>query len=419
MQEIHMRILVHDRSGHPFQVQLSRELSRRGYQILHSYGAFFQTPKGALARKPTDPDNFEVAGIHLSHPFQKYSLLKRRFQEIEYARRLVRQIKEFQPGVVILANMPADALSVVYRECRGQEVKLVFWVQDLYGIAIKRILAKKLPLLGSVIGEYYIRLERQLLKQSDEVILITDDFVSLMNEWGIAEDKTHVVPNWAPLAEMPVRPKQNQWSTEHQIADKFCLLYAGTLGMKHNPNLLLQLALHFRTKPDVRILVISEGLGADWLRDKKQEYDLENLMLKGFQPFEQLPDAFAAADILIAILEAEAGRFSVPSKVLSYLCARRPLLLAVPPENLAARIVSKNEAGLVVHPASVEAFIDAADILVANSALRQEYANKALAYANDHFNIEGIGDKFERIIVRGSRRVHAVPRPAEQQMPAL
>ncbi len=31
-----MRILVHDYSGHPFQAQLSRELARRGHDVVHS-----------------------------------------------------------------------------------------------------------------------------------------------------------------------------------------------------------------------------------------------------------------------------------------------------------------------------------------------------------------------------------------------
>ncbi|RYJ01060.1 MAG: glycosyltransferase WbuB, partial [Actinomycetales bacterium] len=31
-----MKVVVHDFSGHPFQVQLSRELARRGHDVVHS-----------------------------------------------------------------------------------------------------------------------------------------------------------------------------------------------------------------------------------------------------------------------------------------------------------------------------------------------------------------------------------------------
>jgi hypothetical protein len=36
-----MRILISDYSGHPFQVQLSRELARRGHGVTHSYSTGF------------------------------------------------------------------------------------------------------------------------------------------------------------------------------------------------------------------------------------------------------------------------------------------------------------------------------------------------------------------------------------------
>ena len=393
-----MRILIHDRPGYPFPVQLSRELARRGYQVLHSYGTFFQSPKGALTRTAADPANFNIAGIELNKPFQKYSFLKRVFQEIAYSRLLISQIQAFCPDVAIFADTPSDAQAIVYRKCRSWGVKRIFWVQDLYGIAVHQILGKKAPLLGNLVGHCYIRLDQHLLRQSDEVVLITEDFQTILDKWGIERSKTHVVPNWAPITDLPVRPKANPWARALGVADKFCILYAGTLGMKHNPGLLLQLAQHFKENESIRVVVVSEGLGAEWLKERKQEQGVENLLLTGYQPFSQLPDVLGSADILVAILEPEAGIFSVPSKVLSYLCAQRPVLLAVPPENLAARIVSKSKAGLVVHPADEDAFVAAADTLVQSAGLRQQYAANAFAYAVEHFDINRIGDRFERII---------------------
>ena len=66
-----MRIVVNDYSGHPFQIELSRELARRGHSVLHLYSADFQTPKGDLLRKPEDPDGFAIKGVTLGEPFQK------------------------------------------------------------------------------------------------------------------------------------------------------------------------------------------------------------------------------------------------------------------------------------------------------------------------------------------------------------
>ena len=81
-------IAVHDYSGHPFQVQLSRELARRGYRVTHYHCPSFSTPKGKLERDAHDPDTFRVEPVKLRRPFAKYSGARRFFQEIEYGWRL-------------------------------------------------------------------------------------------------------------------------------------------------------------------------------------------------------------------------------------------------------------------------------------------------------------------------------------------
>jgi glycosyltransferase involved in cell wall biosynthesis len=263
-------------------------------------------------------------------------------------------------------------------------------------------LKKKIPGFGHAVGLYYVNLERSLLRKSDEVVLITEDFRPLMERWGIARDRVHVIPNWAPLEELPLQPKDNEWARTHQLHEEFCFLYSGTLGLKHNPELLVQLAVRFREDTAVRVVVISQGLGADYLKKRRAELELDNLIIMGYQPYEQLPQVLGAADVLVALLEPDAGVFSVPSKVLTYLCAGRPLLLAVPPDNLAARIVIENQAGLVVHPSDVAGFLRSAEDLLNDPALRERLGRNARHYAETHFDIEKITDQFEKILQRTS-----------------
>jgi glycosyltransferase involved in cell wall biosynthesis len=393
-----LKILVHDYTGHPFQVQLSRSLAARGYRIRHVYSASFQTPRGALARRADDPDTFEIGGIRLKEEIAKYSFIKRRGQEREYGRLLAEEVDRFDPDVVISSNTPPDAQAILQKRCLDRNRKFVFWLQDVFSVAIERVLRPRLPVLWWPIAAHYRRLERTMLARSDRIVLITDDFRSAIDWRRTPREAIHVIENWAPLEEMPVRPKDNPWAREHGLADKFCFIYSGTLGLKHNPDLLLQVALRMREDPRVRVVVVSEGLGADWLKEKKDELGLENLMILGFQPFEVLPDVLGSADVLTAILEPDAGVFSVPSKVLTYLCAGRALLLAVPEENLAARIVSRNDAGVVVDPLDTEGFVGAAVALLDDSAKRERYAGNARAYAERTFDIEAITDKFVKVL---------------------
>src|SRR5262249_44686190 len=154
--------------------------------------------------------------------------------------------------------------------------KFVFWVQDLNSVAAYSILKQRLSLFGALVGKYYMHLERTLLRQSDEVVLITEDFRNYTERWGVPREKTHVIENWAPIEQLPILPRDNAWAKQHGLHNKICLLYAGTLGLKHNPELLARLAQTLKCDPRVQILVASAGSGIPLLKQMKEEMHLDN-----------------------------------------------------------------------------------------------------------------------------------------------
>ena len=393
-----MRILVNDHAGHALHIQLSRALARMGHEVLHTYTAELQTPRGALSKRNGDSSNLSIYGISLSKPFDRYGLASRFVQERELGRALEIQARNFRPDVVISANTPLYAQKLLLSAVRQLGAAFVFWLQDLLGIGIKNNLKKKLPLMGNAIGNYFVNLEKRLLAESDAVVVITEDFIPVLTQAGMPGEKIHVIHNWAPLEEIPCHGKSNAWSRKHGLDQVFCFFYSGTLGMKHNPELLIELARRFQGHDNAKVVVITEGLRAKYLHSKKDALRLDNLMLLPFQPFEELPMALAAADVLVAILEPDASVFAVPSKVLTYLCARRPLLLAVPAENLAARIVESVGAGIVVSPTDVTGFLRASEKLISDTELCRSMAENGYGYALTEFNIEKVAGRFGSIL---------------------
>ncbi len=394
-----MHIIVHDYAGNPFTIQLSRRLAQQGHHVLHLYAGNNTTPRGLLSRQTGDPDTLKVKGIFIRKPLQKNSFIKRWLQEQEYGMLLEKEIEAFCPEAVISANTPLDAQARAIRISRKIKAKFVFWLQDIIGTASYLILRKKMPGLGHVVGEYYIQLEKKLLRDSDHVVAISDDFVPLLLKMGVAENRISVIQNWAPLESVRPAPKDNPWAQAHgNLQNRFVFLYTGTLGMKHNPAVLSRLAGSFLNNQDVVVYVISETIGAEWLKQQKEAEHLDNLEILNYQPFEVMSDVLASGDVLVAILEADAGRFSVPSKILTYMCSQRPLLLSVPPENLAARLVKENLLGMVIPPGKDEEFAAAAHELHKNAHLRGQYAQNARRYAEQNFKIEEITDQFLKTI---------------------
>ena len=357
-----MKIVVHDYGGYAFALQLAESLAKRKHSVQYIYSDTTQAIKRLVQHG--EQTNLLVTPIVLSSPFAKYSLFKRRKAEIEHGKRVVQEIRKFQPEVVFSADAPLDAQKIILENIDRKKTKFVFWMQDAIGLASRQILSEKIPIIGSLIGRYYEALERRMVGQSDMVIVISEDFVPLMKRWNVAQGRLRVIHNWAPLEEIPVQPKQNPWSKRNSLAETINFLYTGILGFKHNPELFIQLAREFEAHRDVRIVVIAEGEASRWLKREAENRSIQNLILLPYQPAEEYAQVLGSGDVLISILNSAAGSYSVPSKVLSYLCAQRAVLLSAPIENLAAKIVLDNQAGLVCSPSESGLWLKICEICI-------------------------------------------------------
>lgn len=383
-----MRILVHDYSGHPFQLQLSGQLAANGHEVMHVYSASFQTPHGNV----TSQDNtaqIQIKGLKLKEQFAKHKFVKRRKQEIEFGHLVALEISKFLPEIVISSNAPLDTQKIISKTCKNLNIKFIFWVQDIYSEAIGKILTKKIPVFGYLIGQFYFHLEKKLLHQADHIVVISQSFKTLLEDkFKIQKHKISVIENWAPLNELPfIKPKQDK---ENNIPR---FIYSGTLGYKHNPALLLALAKNL----PIQIDVYSEGDGANWLIDQAKIDQIKNIAIHNWVEFDELAEVLSKGDVLLAMIEKEAGNYCVPSKVLTYMALGRPILAAIPNGNLAGEIINQNFAGYVVEPDDETGFIENAKNLIQQASVRDEMGHNGRKYAETTFDITEITQKFEKI----------------------
>ena len=390
------RILVQDYGGYAFPVQLSKALARRGYDVRHVFAGSNNMPNKPTEASQSDPIGYCVRSIETKHPLEKYNLIQRWFQEREYGQLVCDEVDSFLPDVVLSANMPLDAQKKLLRHCKKKGIRFIYWLQDLISVAANSILDQKLPVAGRLIGAYYTQLEFKLLAESDRIVAISPDFQRFLNAAAIPNEKVTIIPNWAELSQYTI-PKDNPWSRANGCADKFCFTYTGTLGYKHKPEILLALALHFMDDPNVVVKVISIGPGASWLLAEQERLGLKNLQVIPYVAGEEYPLVLAASDVLVAILSEDASKYSVPSKVNTYLAAGKPLLLAMPPENRSARIVAECKSGFLVDAGDKNGFIQKAEALKKDRALRLEMGKNGQLFAEVNFEIEAIADKFNNI----------------------
>ena len=390
-----LRMIVHDYAGHPFPVALSRCLAARGHEVAHAYFAGDPGPKGALApRGAGDPVRFLAIGI--DRAYDKGALVARHRADVAYGRAAARAVAAFRPEVVVSGNTPTAAQGGVIRGCRAAGAAFVLWVQDFYSVAVTRLLGRRLGPVGAAVGAAYRAMERRQFRASDGIVVITEDFRALAEEW--ARRPVTAIENWGAMDEIWPGSRDNGFARVLGLEGGFNFVYAGTLGLKHDPSLLIALAEAVRGR--ARVVVVGQGSGMSRLAAARAE----NLRLLPLQPVERLREVLATADVAVAVIEPDAAAFSVPSKVQSYLCAGRAVLLASPAANLAARVVRAEGAGIVVEPGDRAAFAAAGVGMIADAAGRAEMAARGRAYAERAFDVERVADRFEEVLAAAVRR---------------
>lgn len=388
-----MRILINDFGGYPFPIQLSKYLADHGHEVAHTYVSNIATPHGDM--KGEKNPGLTIYPVILNTEFKKYSIIGRFKGEFEYAGKICSFIKSFKPDIFVSANTPLLAQSILLRECKKSSIKFVYWCQDIHSIAIEAFLSGKYSWPGKIIAGYFKRKEINLLENSDHVITITEGFNDIFKKWKIAQTKITVIHNWGPIDEITVEAKINSWSEKVGLQSKFVILYSGTLGLKHNPQLIADTAKHFEQNEKLAFVVISEGIGADMLRQQR----LDNLIVLPYQEYKELPKVLGCADLLLSILEPNAAFFSVPSKVLTYLCAKKAIVLSVPKDNLSAKIVLDTKAGVCIRPGDTKGFIEAISNLIDNDQLRNQMGENGRNYAEKKFPISSIAQEFMEVLL--------------------
>jgi glycosyltransferase involved in cell wall biosynthesis len=397
------RIVIHDFGGFAFPAQLARELARRGHEIRLLYSDL-DMRGGRLARHRDDAPGFSVEALSIGRPFAKQALLRRASQELAYARVLARDVARFAPDVVVNTNGTMIMSRWLQRAAAARGVAYVHWMQDIHTHTIGYVLRQRFGPVGGW-GQGLVRhIETGIVAGAEAVIVISDDFNNQLAAYGMQPRRSFTLPNWMPSDEIVPGPKDNDFSRAFGLNRTFNVLYAGVLGHKHDVAPFLALARACHDLDDLRIVVVGRGFGVERLHAAQQAEGLANLVLVGWQPHERLSQVLAAGDLLLSAIVPQASASSVPSKILSYLCAGRAVLAVLPEDNLGRRLVEDEGTGVGIDPGDEARLIAQVREFHALPERLVPLAERARRYAEDAFAIGPIADRFEAIIEGAAQR---------------
>jgi glycosyltransferase involved in cell wall biosynthesis len=235
----------------------------------------------------------------------------------------------------------------------------VFEVRDLWPESLEAV-GQARP--DSRLYRGVARLAAFLYQHADRIVVDGEWKRRALTEAGIPGGKISVIRNGVSRGFVPdPQSAEGQRARMRLRADLgiencFVVLYAGTLGMAHRLETVIDAADRLRVHPEIRFLIAGDGAERDRLVALIRERRLSNVDYVGRQPRERMPDFLAAADAcLVPLRRSKVFKTAVPSKMFEAMAAAKPVILAVQGE--AREILREAQAGIAITQEDPEALV--------------------------------------------------------------
>jgi colanic acid biosynthesis glycosyl transferase WcaI len=305
--------------------------------------------------------------------------------------------RELRPDVILIETWPLLSVQLPALLSRLLRIPWLYYVKDVYPEA-----AEKTGLIRAdgVMARLCRFWDRCLCLSSGKVIVISESMRDLMvRSRDLSNERFTVIPDWIDPADFLPQPIDNAWRREQQIPrETFVAMFGGTLGQVSGVEVLVEVARLLRDRPNLLILCIGEGVRKQQMIDLGRSLGLENIRFLPFQPRERLAEVQGAANATILTMRPEYSDASVPSKLISYFAAGRPVICAASRDTSVARIVSEAGSGIVTEPGDPGALARAIVELAADSTCAEGMGSAARKYFEQHFTLDRAYGQFSALL---------------------
>ncbi len=255
------------------------------------------------------------------------------------------------------------------------------------------------------------RVSRFFQSRAVRVLVVTPGMQRQLASRGLEARRLVFLPNGADTELFrPAPPAPPEAASEG--ARPFTLTYAGTHGLVHGMDALLDAAETLRNEP-VTFRFVGDGVAKEPLMRRAAEQGLTRCVFEPSVPPATLVQVLHDSDACIATTRAsEFAGETIPVKLFDYLACGCPVIAAVRGD--AAHVIERSGGGLVVEPENGDAIVAAVRKLRDDPALRARLAASGPAFVEKEHSRRALGEKLVRVLeeavleVRG-RGVKPVP----------
>lgn len=320
----------------------------------------------------------ESGGVHILNVrtlnVQKTNIVEKGVGTLLMESQFKKAIKKHLNGVkfdLITYSTPPITLTNVVKYLKKKNPEAVSYLQ------LKDIFPQNAVDIGmfsasSPFYKFFRRKEKKLYKTSDYIGCMSPanvEFV-LKHNPEISADRVEVAPNSVELKENMPEPGQEA-AERYYIRSKYSLptdkpifIYGGNLGKPQGIPFLIKCLNANANRPDCHILVIGSGTELPSLKAWYEEKSPKSVTVMNGLPKADYDQLVKACDVGLIFLDHRFTIPNYPSRLLSYLENKMPVLCATDPNSDMGRIAEENGYGYWCESNSEEAFTAILDKMI-------------------------------------------------------
>jgi glycosyltransferase involved in cell wall biosynthesis len=306
------------------QHQLADRLSLRGHQIrVIDYEILWrdQDKRELYSKRQVFDNVFKIhqgAKVTVIRPgIIKIPILDYISLIITHQKEIGRQIKEFQPDIIVGLGILNSYLAL--RTAKKERIPFIYyWIDVLHRL----IPFKPLQFIGKIA-------EQKALRQADMVLTINDKLKDYVVTSGAIADKTQVIRAGIDVEQF--RPTANSGNIRSQYGLKETDTVLFFMGWLYHFSGLKEVAQELAKKDNenLKLLIVGEGDAFEDLKQIRDKHNLQDrLILTGQKPYTDMPAFISAADICLlpAYPWEKTMHDIVPIKLYEYMAMKKPVI---------------------------------------------------------------------------------------------
>jgi len=308
--------------------------------------------------------------------------------EYQFEKAINKYFKDIKFDLILYSTPPITLTRIIDKIKKRDGTKTYLLLKDIFPQnAVDIGMMSGSGLLYSL----FRKKEQKLYRLSDYIGCMSPANVKFLLKHNpeIHPERVEVCPNSVELeTDLPAIDKSIAKRKHGIPADSTVFIYGGNLGKPQGLDFLLRVLDSNRDKKDRYFLVVGSGTEynkiAKWFEDNRPE----NAQLLSALPKQEYDELVRSCDVGLIFLDPRFTIPNYPSRLLSYLEYKMPVLMATDVNTDIGTIAEENDYGIWCENGDLNTFNSLVNKLVADPSLQRQMGEKGYKFLEDNYTVE-------------------------------